>query len=84
MSVVGDRVEGTIQSSRRARPYRRPSRLDEHSDADAGGATVTDPGDGTTQGLFSVHLDGIGTPILDKAYGSGVSFWRDICVRGPG
>jgi hypothetical protein len=49
-----------------------------------GGATVTDPGDGTTQGLFSVHLDGIGTPILDKAYGSGVSFWRDICVRGPG
>ena len=47
-------------------------------------ATVTDPGDGTAQGLFSVHLDGIATPILDKTYGSRVSFWRDICVRGPG
>jgi hypothetical protein len=47
-------------------------------------ATVTDPGDGTAQGLFSAHLDCIGTPMLDKAYGSRVSSWRDICVRGPG
>jgi hypothetical protein len=83
MSVVGDRVAGTIQSSRRARFP------DDHHGwtntlTPTLRATVTDPGDGSAQGLFGVHLDGIGTPILDKACGSRMSFWRDICLRGPG
>lgn len=36
-------------------------------------ATVTDPDGGTVRGLFSVYLNGTGTPIVNKAYGSSVS-----------
>jgi len=48
------------------------------------GATVTDPGDGTAQGgLFSVHLDGIGTPIL-TGIRLGSVFLLGHCVRVSG
>ena len=36
-------------------------------------ATVSDPDGGTVQGLFSVYLNGTGTPIIDKAAGSSVA-----------
>jgi len=36
-------------------------------------ATVTDPDGGSVKGLFSVYLNGTGTPVIDKAAGSSVT-----------
>lgn len=36
-------------------------------------ASVTDPDGGSVRGLFSVYLNGGGTPVIDRAYGSSVT-----------
>ena len=41
---------------------------------------MSDPDGETVQGLFSVYLNGTGTPVIDKAYGSSVaSGGKDWC-----